>query len=149
MGKEVLNGLSIEVQLVFWRIRILSRKAHFPVIYSPKCICTHVNLCSKLYFCDEHYDGRSEIKPQLLFRHEQHVAKQFTDFIISFHILQHVSSHIVLIIRRIYCIYTASGSLCVNLLVWNIKNQMLCIYSTSSLWWAQYGSKHVEEYEKI
>ena len=39
-------------------------------------------------------------------------------FIISFHIPLHVSSHIVLIIRRIYCIYTASGSLCVTLLVW-------------------------------
>ena len=39
-------------------------------------------------------------------------------FIISLHILLHVSSHIVLIIRRIYCIYTASGSLCVTLLVW-------------------------------
>ena len=39
-------------------------------------------------------------------------------FIISFHIPLHVSSHIVLIIRRIHCIYTASGSLCVTLLVW-------------------------------
>ena len=35
-------------------------------------------------------------------------------FIISFHIPLHVSSHIVLIIRRIYCIYTAYGSLCVT-----------------------------------
>ena len=39
-------------------------------------------------------------------------------FIISFHIPLHVSSHIVLIIKRIYCIYTGSGSLCVTLLVW-------------------------------
>ena len=92
-------------------------------------------------------------------------------FIISFHIPLHVSSHIVLIIRRIYCIYTASGSLYVTLLMWpfsaqavrvleqpvhwtvtqeewHIKNPMLCIYSRSSWWWAQYGSKHVEEYER-
>ena len=33
-----------------------------------------------------------------------------------FHISVHVSSHIVLIIRRVYCIYTASGSLYVTLL---------------------------------
>ena len=55
-------------------------------------------------------------------------------------------------------IYTASGSLYVTLLRWplsaqavrgHIKNQMLCIYNRSSWWWAQYGSKHVEEYEKI
>ena len=39
-------------------------------------------------------------------------------FIISFHIPLYVSSHIVRIIRRIYCIYKASGSLCVTLLVW-------------------------------
>jgi hypothetical protein len=38
-------------------------------------------------------------------------------FIISFHIPLHVSSHIVLIIRRIYCIYTTSGSLYVTLLI--------------------------------
>jgi len=37
-------------------------------------------------------------------------------FIISFYIPLHVSSHIVLIIRRLYCIYTASGSLCITLL---------------------------------
>ena len=44
-------------------------------------------------------------------------------FITSFHIPLHVSSHIVLIIRRIYCIYTASGSLCVTLLVWPFSAQ--------------------------
>ena len=44
-------------------------------------------------------------------------------FIISFYIPLHVSSHIVLIIRRIDCIYTASGSLCVTLLVWSFGAQ--------------------------
>ena len=39
-------------------------------------------------------------------------------FIISLYIPLHVSSHIVLIIRRIYCIYTASGSLCITHLGW-------------------------------
>ena len=37
-------------------------------------------------------------------------------FIIFFHIPLHVSSNIVLIIRRIHCIHTASGSLYVTLL---------------------------------
>ena len=51
-------------------------------------------------------------------------------FIISFHFPLHVSSHIVLIIRRIHCIYTASCSLCVTLLVWPFGAQAvncLCI----------------------
>jgi len=36
-------------------------------------------------------------------------------FIISLYIPLHVSSHIVLVISRFYCIYTASGSLCITL----------------------------------
>ena len=91
-------------------------------------------------------------------------------FITYLYILLHVSSHIVFIIRRFYCIYTASGSLCITLLgwlfsaqavrgltvhwtvtqeEWYIRNQMLCIYNRTSWWWAQYGSKHVEEFKKI
>ena len=46
-------------------------------------------------------------------------------FIISFNIPLHVSSHIVLIIRRIHRIYTASGSLCVTLLVWPFGAQVV------------------------
>jgi len=44
-------------------------------------------------------------------------------FIISLYIPLHVSSHIVLIIRRFYCIYTASGSLCITLLGWLFSAQ--------------------------
>ena len=44
-------------------------------------------------------------------------------FIIFFHIPLHVSSHIVLTIRRVYCIYTASGSLYVTLLRWPFSAQ--------------------------
>ena len=40
-----------------------------------------------------------------------------------FHIPLHVSSNIVLIMRRIYCIHTASGSLYVTLLRWPLSTQ--------------------------
>ena len=50
-----------------------------------------------------------------------------------YHIPLHVSSNIMLIMRRIHCIHTASGSLYVTLLsAQAVRDQMLYVYNESS-----------------
>ena len=49
-------------------------------------------------------------------------------FIISLYIPLHISSHIVLIIRRFYCIYTASGSLCITLIWFSLYIRKIYIF---------------------
>ena len=109
MWREAITILRIQkyqatLKKVYWPQRSVPWDFWGPVVR----VCAYLhNWCSLYVLLTVHFSN-------ILFL----VSNLMHLFVISFHIPLHVSSHIVLIIRRIYCIYTASGSLCVTLLVW-------------------------------
>ena len=126
---------------IHWKCQELINQQHAPhlgrFIFSPalpaECHTSHVRLYLDILQKNETRDDdndddcRNENNQNhdfyvLLTVHFSNILFRVSNlmhlFIISLYIPLHVSSHTVLIIRRFYCIYTASGYLCITLLGW-------------------------------